>query len=181
MKSLIHWLAFAALISRIRSAAVMPLGRRVLSTSDSSPIISPEPLGIEREVKVIPDSTLNSHFVIGGWDSSFSNLTFVRKRAEGDAGPNVTLGVPTGIDIHCHAGRYGIPSRFSCGNAFVDIPEDRDRDTLGARTTPGHWDVPLPFRFVSCKSIIACPCLAGLAPSIVESRQADQVQRTVDA
>ena len=90
--------------------------------------------------------------MIGGWDSSLSNLTFLDKRDDEPSGSNVTLGAPTDFTVYCDGDAYGSLSRFSCGNAFVDIPEDGRRDTLGDRTMQGHWDVPLPFRFVSCKS-----------------------------
>ena len=150
--SFIFWLAFATLFSSIHSAAVGLTRTRSLPTLQSLSNSLPSSLSTQYHIQVVPDSRLLSKFVIGGWDSSLSNLTYLHKRDDEPSGSNVTLGAPADISVHCDRDAYGPLSRFSCGNAFVDIPEDATRDTLGDRTMQGHWDVPLPFRFVSCKS-----------------------------
>ena len=151
--SFTFWLAFASLFSSIHSAAVDLRSTRPLSTFQSLGDFPASSPSIQSHIKVIPASTVQSRFVVGGWDS-LSNLTILHKRDDEIPGSNVTLGTPTNIDVHCDGHEYGSPSRFSCGSAFVDIPEDGTRDTLGDRTMQGQWDVPLPFRFVSCKSPI---------------------------
>ena len=151
-----HWLIIASCIPCIVTVAVNPFSKRLSPAADPLDIHLPKALGIQPPVHIVPDLTLQSHFVIGGWDPSFSNLTFVHKRADSGFRPNATLASPQGLDVHCHAERYGHPSRYSCGNAFVDIPEDRVRNTLADRRKQDS-DVPLPFRFVSSKSYEKSP------------------------
>ena len=134
--ALISWLAFISLISPLISVASNPSSSAYTLGADNLKQFTDAD-----GVQIVPGWSLHSKFIIGGWDPIFS-----------------TLGPPrTGVGVHCHSEQYGSPNRHSCGEAFVDIPESREKIAFTDRNGQGSWDYrgpqPLPFRWVSCKLI----------------------------
>ena len=65
---------------------------------------------------------------------------------------NVQLLNVTNDPVECNGGLYGRDlDKDSCVDAWRSIPTDNEYVTYGARRE-GHFEVPLPVRFLSCKS-----------------------------
>ena len=78
-------------------------------------------------------------------------------------GPAQKLSDPAPPIVHCDSTTYKRDLvKASCINAISTIPDDADVLTIGDRTQ-GSYDIPLPFRYISCKA---------LAPPVVTPKEA---------
>ena len=59
--------------------------------------------------------------------------------------------VETKLSIRCNHFDFGQLSYPSCKDAWNDIPDSIHMQTVGSRTAGRHWDVVLPYRFISRK------------------------------
>lgn len=149
---LAHWLTFVFLIPSIISIPLSSSNTSLSLEADTVYRLSPGP----NNVQVVPDGTLDSRFIIGGWDPIFSTFLTPQRRQDDLLERTIKVRAPTGVGVHCHAERYGSPNHLSCGDALVAIPDSRKKITFTQRTGRGDWDYrgpqPLPFRWVSCES-----------------------------
>ena len=109
-------------------------------------------------VQKAPELTEPLSFIIGGpLSNKLGNDTISRRSA-------LSASAVGGVTSRCNAGLYGRPNSSSCQQAYNDIPENNRQVSLGNRSADQAWDVPLPFRFISRKSLLTTtekvePCL----------------------
>lgn len=136
--SLAIWLTVLSYCSSISSMAVntspaMTLIPITNFTGSSSDLL----LGVS-DVQKAPEPTDPLSFIIGG--PLPSNLS-------------ANVG-EVGVTYTCNAGLYGRPNAASCLQALLDIPGNNREITFGNRTAGQAWNIPLPFRFISRKSML---------------------------
>ena len=66
--------------------------------------------------------------------------------------PSTNFTTTTATAIRCTTpGRGTHPRSKSCWDAWHTIPDTRDVQTIGDRTASTTFNVPLPYRFISCQ------------------------------
>ena len=140
-------LLWPSVAATLVTAMVIPEALYQTASIASPPVVTGR--NSSTDVIIVPQSAETSKFTLGSGSAASFSFSNAILDSDPSTSSNITLSSKK-LNVVCGTD-LDVILASSCRQAWRDIPAYNDQDYLsfGNRTTPGNWDVPLPFRFIS--------------------------------